>query len=91
MSRIPLVGNLFSSSDKTKERTEFLVMVTPHIISGEELTTGYERDFGYKLDKEDKSYEPLSSEEFRYHYKSYRDYSTLKEGNVGAVNFKPMQ
>ena len=91
MSRIPLVGSLFSSSDKTKERTEFLVMVTPHIISGEELTTGYRRDFGYKLDKEDKSYEPLSSEEFRYHYKSYRDYSTLKESNVGAVNFKPMQ
>ncbi len=91
MSRIPLVGNLFSSSDKTKERTEFLVMVTPHIISGEELTTGYRRDFGYRLDKEDKSYEPLAKEEFKYHYKPYRDYSTLKESNSGPVNFKPMQ
>jgi len=89
INRIPFIGALFSSSEKAKERTEFLVMVTPHIISGEKLTTGYRRDFGYKLDKEDKEYYPFTEGEFKYHYKPYRDYKTLEERS--AVTFKPMQ
>ena len=87
--KIPILGSILGSSDKQKERTEFLVMVTPHIIEGDELTTGYERDFGYKLDKENKKYPNFTKEPINYTYKSYRDYSFLN--SIEAVSPKPMR
>ena len=87
--KIPLLGSILGSSDKQKERTEFLVMVTPHIIKGDELTTGYERDFGYKLDKEDKQYPNFTKEPINYTYKSYRDYGSLN--SIETVSPKPMR
>ena len=89
MRKIPILGSILGSSDKQKERTEFLVMVTPHIIEGDELTTGYERDFGYKLDKENKKYPNFTKEPINYTYKSYRDYSFLN--SIEAVSPKPMR
>lgn len=32
LSKIPYVGSAFSSTDKSKERTELLVAITPHVI-----------------------------------------------------------
>lgn len=32
---IPLVGKLFSSAGKTKEKTELVILLTPHIIEGD--------------------------------------------------------
>lgn len=60
LGRIPLLGVFFKSEEKKGARQELLIMVTPHIISGEELTTGYTRDFGYKMDKEYQDYKPLT-------------------------------
>jgi len=87
--KIPVLGSVLGSSDKTKERTEFLVMITPHIIGGDELTTGYERDFGYKLDKEDEKYPKFTKESIHYTYKPYRDYNSLSI--VKPVSPKPMR
>jgi outer membrane biosynthesis protein TonB len=35
---IPLVGKLFSAKGKTKEKTELVIFLTPHIIDGEKTT-----------------------------------------------------
>jgi len=35
ISRIPIVGSLFSSRAQQKKNTEVIVFLTPHIISGE--------------------------------------------------------
>ncbi len=43
-SKIPLLGALFRSSSKGVEKTELLVMLTPHIVSGDTLVTGEEEN-----------------------------------------------
>ncbi len=36
LSKIPILGYLFSATKTTKDRTELIVMVTPHVVSGRE-------------------------------------------------------
>lgn len=62
LGRIPYVGSFFSTKSKVKTRVELLILLTPHIISGDELTTGYDRDFGHKLDKTYQEYAPITEE-----------------------------
>lgn len=77
---IPLLGNLFKSSTKNTQRSELLVMITPHIVDGTMLTTG-EIDPGKDRIKEFKDYrtfEPIDDEiygpEFgKLEYKTFRD------------------
>jgi type II secretory pathway component GspD/PulD (secretin) len=56
LGKIPLLGFFFRSGRNSTERTELLVMITPHIVSGDVLTTGDEREFGTKPGKEYKEY-----------------------------------
>lgn len=56
LNKLPILGFLFSSRTSKTERTELLVMLTPHIVSGDALTTGDERGFGTKPGKEYKKY-----------------------------------
>lgn len=60
LSKIPLIGFIFSSKTGKTDRTELLVMLTPHIISGDELSTGNERAFGDKPGKEYRGYESIA-------------------------------
>ena len=77
---IPWIGNLFKSQTKQVERSELLVMITPHIVDGTMLTTG-EIDPGEEGAKEFKDYETYESidddiygPEFgKLDYKSFRD------------------
>lgn len=62
LGKIPLLRFLFSSGTKKTERTELLVMLTPHIVSGDTLTTGEEHEFAAELSKEYKEYR-LTSEQ----------------------------
>jgi len=80
LSKIPLIGLIFKSSSNATERTELLVMLTPHVVSGDILTTGDETDLrmrygkdyeGYRPLTEDKDAEPQDAPEERI--KSYRD------------------
>ncbi|MFC1667329.1 secretin N-terminal domain-containing protein [Candidatus Omnitrophota bacterium] len=48
LGKVPLVGLLFRSGTKTTVKTELLIMITPHIVSGDTLVTGDEIEFGYK-------------------------------------------
>ncbi len=56
LGRIPVLGFFFRSGTKKTERTELLVMLTPHIVSGDSVTTGDEREFETKPGKDYKEY-----------------------------------
>ncbi len=97
-SRIPVFGGLFKKSSKTETRTELLLMVTPHIITGEEIMTGYARDFGVKVGTENQVYPSFTHAQLREkpksHPKSYRGYSSNKKESLDKVEvpqLKPMK
>lgn len=85
LSKIPIIGKIFQSGTNEKIRTELLVMLTPHIVTGDTLVTGNEREFGVKPGKEYQSYKPLLSEAdlgpnqhvIAEKMKSYQEYGDL--------------
>ena len=87
LGRIPVISFFFRTSSNKTERTELLVMLTPHIVSGESLFTGDERDFGHKPPKEFKEYSSFTSQTDyqapaqapEETIKPYREYTGLKE------------
>jgi type IV pilus assembly protein PilQ len=44
LSKIPILGYFFKDDTKATEKTELLVMLTPHITSGDVLVTGGKRE-----------------------------------------------
>jgi len=62
LGKIPILGFFFKTGSSKTERTELLIMITPHIVSGDTLTTGDERDFGYKPEKEYKNYKAFTDQ-----------------------------
>jgi general secretion pathway protein D len=87
LSSIPILGNLFRNNNMHTERTEILVMITPHIITGDTLIAGDERAFGTKPGKEYKDYTyftnqtdyqpPVDLPEEKI--KSYNEYKGIKK------------
>lgn len=61
LGKIPIIGFLFKSGSGKVERTELLIMLTPHILTGDKLTTGNERDFGAEKGKNYRKYKPISA------------------------------
>jgi general secretion pathway protein D len=49
LSSIPVVGYFFGSKQTTKEKTELIIAITPHIINTRDLTTYYSEEFVNKL------------------------------------------
>ncbi len=49
LSRIPILGKLFGSTINSKQRTELIVLITPHVVSNSEeareVTEEYKRQF----------------------------------------------
>lgn len=77
LGQIPILGRLFSSQKKNKERSELLVMITPHIVTGDILTdpTGdmeTERA-STKPYKDYRSFEKAEPEYGQLQLKSYRE------------------
>jgi len=99
LGKIPFLGFLFRSSVDRIERTELLVMITPHIVVGDQLTTGDERDdkfmqrvapegvkeYSNLADNEDVRPSPDKAGE---KLKPYMDYSNIKEGKRGVTTIK---
>ncbi|OGW75120.1 MAG: hypothetical protein A2Z72_06830 [Omnitrophica bacterium RBG_13_46_9] len=89
LGNIPVIGFIFKSGNQKTERTELLIMITPHIVSGDSLTTGNELDFKYKPAKEYKDYKPFTEEagkvaqpaekEPKEAIKPYREYSDFQD------------
>jgi type IV pilus assembly protein PilQ len=65
LGKVPILNFFFKQQTKTTERTELLVVITPHIVEGDALVTGdeHERAFGDKPGKEYKAYSPLGEKE----------------------------
>lgn len=86
LGKVPLLGLLFRSGTKTTVKTELLIMITPHIVSGDLLVTGDEPQFGFKPEgKQYKEYPdftegsdftpPVEAPELRIKpYKEYRSF-----------------
>lgn len=62
LSKVPFLGRLFKTASDKTERQELLVMLTPHIVTGESLVTGDDRDFGTMPGKEYKDYPAFTSQ-----------------------------
>lgn len=77
LSKIPVIGTAFSSKTDKTVRTELVVLLTPHVISGDELITGYSRDLGYKLDKEYQEYRGMAEGESNLQLKNYQPYPEM--------------
>ncbi|MBP7217239.1 MAG: hypothetical protein KBA46_08165 [Candidatus Omnitrophica bacterium] len=95
---LPIVGKLFKSGSKKVERTELLVMITPHIITGKKFDLGDERAFGDKVGQDVQRYQPLTPDKTLMppvpglssgiQPKPYRDYLTLKDTSEGELILK---
>ena len=64
LSKIPILGMFFQMGTNDIERTELLVLMTPHVVTGDSLTTGDDREFGGGPGpaKEYHEYKPLNEE-----------------------------
>ncbi|MBU1061609.1 MAG: hypothetical protein KJ957_01615 [Candidatus Omnitrophica bacterium] len=62
LGNIPLLGNLFRSTTKSTDKTELLIMLTPHIVTGDFLTTGDAREYGYMPGKDYEDYSAFTTE-----------------------------
>jgi type II secretory pathway component GspD/PulD (secretin) len=62
LGKVPVLNFFFKQQTKKTERTELLVMITPHIVAGDTLVTGDEHEpaFGNKPSKEYKEYPSLA-------------------------------
>ena len=91
LGKMPIVGALFKNKTNGSVRNELLILLTPHIITGDELTTGYARDFGHKLDKEDQAYIPFEEEHDKLEGKHYQEYPQFEEKKSNQAVLKPLQ
>ena len=62
IGRIPLVGELFKRRNKDDEVDELVVFITPHVVTGDELISGDEGEFGGAV-KSFHDYAPLIERE----------------------------
>lgn len=93
LGKIPLVGNLLKSGSNKSVKSEILIMVTAHIIEGDELTTGASiKNQNYQ------DYQPITKESDLTAYKGrimekdYLDYPDFKtEGEEYSPNIKPLR
>ena len=78
LSKIPFLGAAFSNKTDTTVRTELVVLLTPHIISGDELTTGSSHEYGYEMDKQYQDYRSVAEEKPDLQMKQYQAYPDMK-------------
>jgi type II secretory pathway component GspD/PulD (secretin) len=89
LSRIPLLGEAFKSKTRDSTRTELMILITPHIINGDELTTGYPRDFEVQMDKEYQGYKGFTDDPAKLDYKNYRAYQGAGDKTENLPDLKP--
>ena len=88
LSKLPLIGDAFKQRTKTTSRTELIVLLTPHIVTGDELVTGFTGDFG-SANKPYQGYHDLGKEvEKVLDYKPYQPYPPTG-GEDSAPGLKP--
>ncbi len=80
-SRIPLLGNLFTSESRAGGNSEIIILVTPHITTGQELVKDIKPPRAKTFSDERRDYQLFSQElvEERISPRTYRDYPGYKD------------
>jgi type II secretory pathway component GspD/PulD (secretin) len=92
LGKIPVVGNLLKSGTDKSVRSELLILVTPHIIEGDELKTGSTIE-----NQNYQKYQPITTESDLTAYKgrvtekNYRDYPDLNTEEQYSPGIKPLR
>jgi type II secretory pathway component GspD/PulD (secretin) len=89
LSKIPFIGDAFSNKTNKTTRSELLILITPHIVTGDELVTGYSQDFGKNQDKAYQDYQDFSEEPSRLELKTYQGYPILRPDKEIIPELKP--
>jgi type II secretory pathway component GspD/PulD (secretin) len=85
LSKIPLIGMAFSNKTDTMVRTELVVLLTPHIISGDELITGSSHEYGYEMDKQYQEYGSVAEGKPDLQLKQYQPYPDMKNDLIPDI------
>lgn len=98
LGNLPILGNLFKNSTNQTVRTELLVMITPHIIKGNEFNVGDALASAEETTKGYQDYQPLTinnklppegqAAKVGIEMKPYRDYLSFSEKIDGAPQLK---
>jgi len=91
LSKIPFIGDAFKTKTNKKVRAELVILLTPHVVEGDELITGYDRDFGHALDKEYQKYQDFSEENTPVELKAYENYQPIKQDMDRLPVLKPVK
>jgi len=90
LSKIPVVNMFFRAGYEKTVRTELLILMTPHIISGKVINIGDERAYGDKPGKEYQDYQTIAPEDKglpplgvppEIQIKPYQQYMGLKDSD----------
>ena len=84
---IPFLGNVAKTDTTKVERTELLIAITPHIVSGVKMDVGNDRYLGDKAGKGYEEYQPITerkdllpqAEQPPIEPKTYRDYAGFND------------
>ena len=101
LSKLPLLGNLFKDEQSTSSRSEILILITAHIIEGNELKTGDDRVFNPQHNNSYKDYAPITQESDLTEYekeqgismdhKMYQEYPEYNVSDELSPTLKPLQ
>ena len=75
LGKIPILNLFFSNRSSKKDRTEILVLITPHIITGEVMPVIDERKVEGQPGKSYRPYSPFAKEKIETQPKSFRELS----------------
>jgi len=89
LSKLPFIGNAFSNKTHSSKRNELLILITPHIVNGDELVTGYAQDFGNNQDKAYQAYQDFSEDPRKLELKTYQSYPALRGEKEVMPELKP--
>ncbi|MBU1998296.1 MAG: secretin N-terminal domain-containing protein [Candidatus Omnitrophota bacterium] len=92
LSKIPFIGEAFRQKTDQTVRSELLILITPHIIKGDELVTGYDRALQVSLDKRSQEYTPLGKNlPQNSGPKQYQNYEALVSEQKTSIQIKPLR
>ena len=80
LSKIPLLGNLFGTKNKSSERTELLVIITPTVIENPEQAKQLTKEYADQF----KGLKPLRTNKEKY--EKYYKYTGTKENKENDEN-----
>ncbi|MGE5307563.1 MAG: secretin N-terminal domain-containing protein [Deltaproteobacteria bacterium] len=89
LSKIPVIGAAFRSATKTTSRYELVVLLTPHVVSGDELVTGSGSTDISTRDKAYQAYQDFREDKETVGYKTYQTYPLLAPQTGGLPGIKP--